>query len=203
MKRHNIISVLMLAIVAMTACKNGNNADLSDDVAENVPKYDNIIDSIIENHGVIGSFEEGLAYVGINGKIGFVDTTGQLVIPPQFDYGPTGCFQNGMACVKLNGLYGWIDKTGKFVIQPEYDDGGIEYGIEGVLWVRKGDMIGLIDTQGNVITPIKWDVIANFKNGSALAIDMDGNTYRIDLHGNEKRTNEPFPWEAIAEPEIF
>lgn len=195
--------MLFLALVAMTACKNGNNAELSDDVADSVSKYDNIIDSIIENHGVIGPFEEGLAYVGINGKIGFVDTTGQLVIPPQFDYGPTGCFQNGMACVKLNGLYGWIDKTGKFVIQPEYDDTGFRGEIEGVIFVRKGEMIGLIDTQGNEITPIKWDAITCFKNGTALAIDMDGKTYRVDLHGNEKRTNEPFPWEEIAEPDIF
>jgi hypothetical protein len=193
MKRLTTLGMLLLAFVVLTACRSGNNSELSEDVVDSVPKYDNIIDSIMKNHGELGSFEEGLASVRINGKVGFVDTAGQLVIPPQFD-GPTTWFRNGMARVALNGLYGWIDKTGKFVIQPEYDDTGIEEGIEGVFWVRKGEMVGLIDIQGNIITPIKWDVISEFNNGSAFAMDTFGKTYRIDIHGNEKRTNEPFPW---------
>ena len=67
-----------------------------------------VLDSLIANHGVVGTFHEGLAYVKIDGKIGYVDTTGKLVISPQFESEKYG-FHDGMAAVEQGSKYGWID----------------------------------------------------------------------------------------------
>ena len=90
------LGVAVCAMGLMTACKNGSGAE------------GNVLDSLIANHGVVGTFHEGLAYVKIDGKIGYVDTTGKLVISPQFESEKYG-FHDGMAAVEQGGKYGWID----------------------------------------------------------------------------------------------
>ena len=51
-----------------------------------------------------------------DGKWGFIDKTGAMVILPQFGYVST--FHEGLAAVAVGGKWGYIDKTGKFVNQP-------------------------------------------------------------------------------------
>jgi hypothetical protein len=51
-----------------------------------------------------------------DGKYGFIDATGQMVIEPQF-LGAEG-FWNGLAQVQLEGQYGYIDHSGQFVWGP-------------------------------------------------------------------------------------
>ena len=60
------------------------------------------------------NFSEGLAAVWLhNGKWGFVNEKGTLVIPAEFD--DVSSFDEGVCRVVNNGLYGLIDKT-PFVI---------------------------------------------------------------------------------------
>lgn len=54
-----------------------------------------------------------------NDKIGYIDSTGRVVIKPIFLSGDN--FSEGVANVRLNGTYGYIDKTGEFVIPPQFD----------------------------------------------------------------------------------
>ena len=61
----------------------------------------------------VGSFSEGLAWVGKDGKYGFVDKQGKLVIP--LDYGNAGSFSEGLALVEKNRKLGFIDKKGNVV----------------------------------------------------------------------------------------
>lgn len=75
--------VAVCAMGLMMACKNGT-------VAEG-----KVLDSLIANHGVVGTFHEGLAYVKIDRKIGYVDTTGRLVISPQFESEKYGFHDGG------------------------------------------------------------------------------------------------------------
>ena len=175
--------VAVCAMGLMMACKNGT-------VAEG-----KVLDSLIANHGVVGTFHEGLAYVKIDGKIGYVDTTGKLVISPQFESEKYG-FHDGMAVVEQGSKYGWIDKKGNFVIEPEYDDVGLFH--EGFAWVRVGEKIGFVDKQGNLLTPAKWDMATDFfekgfESCYAL-VELDGKTYRIDTCGNTTETNEKIDW---------
>ena len=80
------------------------------------------------------AFREGLAGVCVGhgcyyrqpsdkpkeeGKWGFIDKTGAVIIPPQSKYGSP--FHEGLAAASVGDKWGYIDKTGKFVINPQYD----------------------------------------------------------------------------------
>jgi hypothetical protein len=49
--------------------------------------------------------------VRVNGKEGYIDATGRMVIKPQFDMVAEG-FSEGLACIKVGEKCGYIDKTG-------------------------------------------------------------------------------------------
>ena len=63
-------------------------------------------------------FSEGLAAVYQDGKWGYIDTSGAMVIPPQFEYARP--FSEGLAAVIQDGKWGFIDQTGKIAIPAQY-----------------------------------------------------------------------------------
>lgn len=65
------------------------------------------------------TFSEGLGAINVNGKWGFVDTSGDLVIESSFEDALP--FSEGIAPVMSGGKWGYIDKSGKIVIKPQYD----------------------------------------------------------------------------------
>ena len=65
-------------------------------------------------------FYGGLASIKKNGKYGFIDGNGKLVITPKFDL--VGIFSNGLAAVIIDGKIGYINKKGKLVIKPIFDE---------------------------------------------------------------------------------
>ncbi|MDR2127274.1 MAG: WG repeat-containing protein, partial [Prevotellaceae bacterium] len=69
---------------------------------------------------VAGSFYEGLAAIKKDGKWGFIDKIGAIVIQPEFD--GVKNFSDGMAAVKKDGKWGYINRTGEIVISPVYHD---------------------------------------------------------------------------------
>jgi len=63
-------------------------------------------------------FSEGLASIRVNGKYGYMDRWGKIVIQPQFESAQS--FYQGLAEVVTNEKIGFIDKTGTVVInQPK------------------------------------------------------------------------------------
>jgi hypothetical protein len=56
----------------------------------------------------------------LNGKWGFIDKTGNQVIPCAYD--DAWDFSNGLAPVELNGKCGVIDNAGKMVVRCMFDD---------------------------------------------------------------------------------
>jgi hypothetical protein len=72
-----------------------------------------------------GGFKEGLAPVGFNqGKIGYIDRAGKIVIPPRYDW--ASVFVNGIATIyeqrdpdapNASGI-GYIDRTGRYIWEP-------------------------------------------------------------------------------------
>ena len=90
-------------------------------------------------------FPDGLASVRLNGKWGFVDTTGSEVIPCKYDYA-YGFFE-GFAKVELDDKWGFIDTTGREVIPCIYNFvGSFE---DGFALVRLNGKWGYIDKHGN------------------------------------------------------
>jgi hypothetical protein len=63
-------------------------------------------------------FSEGLAGVRVDGRYGYITTSGKIAIQPQFDL--VGEFRNGHAEVLLGDKAGIIDTAGNFLLQPQY-----------------------------------------------------------------------------------
>jgi hypothetical protein len=83
-----------------------------------------------------------------NHKFGFINTKGQLVIPPI--YSSAYSFSEGMAPVSKNGeFYGFINKEGKLVIKEKYNFVG--HFSEGLALVYKNQKTGFIDKSGKYV----------------------------------------------------
>lgn len=132
------ISLTLLALLLMvTAVTPANSQAQNSRSAPEVsalkykPLTDNKYDSATD-------FSEGLAAVKVNNQWGFIDTSGKMVIAPQFNpwqaqfnsYFSDGLVSFNTVSAKANGLggnnprgvkWGFADKTGKVVITPKFD----------------------------------------------------------------------------------
>jgi hypothetical protein len=79
-----------------------------------------------------------------DGKYGYLDGKGRVVIEPQFENAEF--FHNGLACVKINNKYGFIDETGKIVIKPIYESAG--YFSFGLARVKFNGLYNFINKNG-------------------------------------------------------
>jgi hypothetical protein len=82
-----------------------------------------------------------------HGKWGYMDKTGKMVIPPQYDI--ASGHSEGLAGVAIGKKWGFIDKTGKMVITPQFDK--IAPFSNGLALVKIGGKWGYIDQTGKYI----------------------------------------------------
>ena len=130
-------------------------------------------------------FSDGMARVtDENLKYGFIDKTGHLVIPCQYD--DAGDFSEGLAWVQdENFKYGFIDKTGKLVIPCQYDHAGdFSEGLAAV-WDESSGKWGFIDVTGQLAIPYQYEGISEygFSEGLAAVMDESGKCGYIDKTG--------------------
>jgi len=109
--------------------------------------------------------------VVVNGRTGFIDSTGRMVIAPRFEM--TRPFTEGLAAVTLGGVWGYIDTTGAMVIEPRFDHAG-EFS-EHLAWVIIGDHRGFIDSTGRIVIAPRFDVATGFIDRRAQV--MVGRTF--------------------------
>lgn len=62
------------------------------------------------------------------GKYGFIDKTGKVIVPAQYER--AGEFSEGLASLLTDKGYGFIDVSGQFVIKPAYSD--VENFVDGI-----------------------------------------------------------------------
>jgi hypothetical protein len=82
-------------------------------------------------------FSEGLAAVRSEGKFGYINSSGEMVIAPAFDLARG--FRKGHAEVVVADKAGIIDRTGKFLLLPYYAR-AIPFGA-GAALVRPGKAV--------------------------------------------------------------
>lgn len=168
----------------------------------------------IDSFGKI--YREGLAIsVGENGKYGFINKKGKLVIPHKWK--EAWLFREGLAVVQDdNDKYGYINKTGELVIPCKWtdardfydgkadvtDEDGIDYSIdksgysfhEGLALVKgENGKYGFIDKSLNLVIPHKWENAFDFSEGLAPAENQDQKWGYIDKKG---KCVIPFKWSA-------
>ena len=130
------------------------------------------------------SFTEGLAAIVKNGKFGFIDKTGRVVVEPKFDY--TGiAFRDGAMIVgemKYGRMkYGYVDKNGKTIIPPRYDEA--TYFSEGLASVRISDKWSVIDKSGATVSKLNFNYPLKFTEGLA-SVKFNGLYGFVDKDAN-------------------
>ncbi|HEU5181157.1 MAG TPA: WG repeat-containing protein [Candidatus Polarisedimenticolia bacterium] len=105
-------------------------------------------------------FSEGMARVKIGEKYGFINTSGKIVIPAQFE--DADDFSDGMARVQKSGKWGYVDKSGQLEIPLEYDL-ATSFG-DGLALVKDGKKRGWIDKNAQFVIPAKFDQLRGRAN---------------------------------------
>lgn len=119
-----------------------------------------------------GLTNEGLGYVQSGKNYGFIDKTGQLVIPAQYEL--TSGFSEGLAAVKQNGKFGYINTKGEMVISGKYVMADrFKYGFAMVVTDKTGGKYGYIDKEGKEVIPLIYSNITKLVNGYAAAYIYD------------------------------
>ncbi len=119
-------------------------------------------------------FSEGLAVAEKKGKWGYIDKSGKVVIPLEYDNAYS--FHEGLAEVEKDGKWGYIDKRGKIVIPFEYGptepfaEPFAEPFSEGLAGVRKDGKKGYIDKRGKVVIPFEYKWAYSFHEGLAEVV---------------------------------
>src|SRR6266404_3130217 len=103
--------------------------------------------------------------IQVNGKWGYIDNTGKVVIKPQFAWAEE--FSEGLAAFENeDGKHGYIDETGRVVIAPKFDN-WTEFS-EGLAAVSVDFEWGYIDKTGKWAIPPHFTVGRPFSDGLAL-----------------------------------
>lgn len=160
-----VVCIVLLAVILVVACRPKKDDRLFPiEVKGQMGYIDKTGKVVIEpqfDNAELEWFSEGLALVmigdhkdtekvdqygripSINHKYGYIDMTGKIVIPPQFDHARP--FSEGLAGVETAGKNGYIDKTGVMIIEPQVD-GSINFlrvwhaqglAISGVILIRQ------------------------------------------------------------------
>jgi hypothetical protein len=103
--------------------------------------------------------------VEIDGKWGYIDDNGKLIIPAT--YSEAGYFNDDLAAVQKDGKYGYISKSNKVVIEAIYDDAQDFSDSRGI--VEKNGKYGLIDRNGFLIFETIFEEIGPLSEGLLYA----------------------------------
>ena len=113
------------------------------------------------------------------GKIGFMDSTGKIIIKPVYRF--AGDYSEGLAYACINWEWGYINNTGNFIIAPQFD-----YALsfaEGLALVTKEGKPFFIDKTGKKAFEFNFMATGSFQNGRALIKTFTNKMGFIDHHG--------------------
>ncbi len=122
----------------------------------------------------------GLSKVKKDGKIGYVNKEGVVIIKLQYDEGLT--FKEGYVAVRAGQKWQYIDSTGKSITEAAYEDAG-SFG-NGLAPVAKNNMYGFINTKGETAIPFEFSNARPFTEGLAPAANAKGYWGYVDAKGS-------------------
>lgn len=115
-----------------------------------------------------------------NGRWGYVDERGKLVIQHQFR--SAGEFVEGRAAVRDTGLFGYIDELGEWVLEPQWDV-AMSFS-EGLATVYRNDSAEVIDTSGRTIFTGPYNNMSPFEGGMSI-VETDSGDGVVTSAGRE------------------
>ena len=122
-----------------------------------------VIDPIFD---CVRNFKDGLAAIEIDGKWGYIDINGYVVIEPKYD-DVTWCFSEGLACVQEGEKFFFIDKNGRKVLGPLPTADTCSFS-EGLAAVGGMGINGYIDRAGKLVIDALYSKTFPFRKGIAF-----------------------------------
>lgn len=137
-------------------------------VKENTMTYliDNTFTKKCKETTEIGKFNEGIAVFIDNGKFGYMNDKGEIIIPAQYDY--ASMFYNGLAEVEIQKKVCFINTAGVKQFEPTFDE--LRPYAEGFAGFKMFDKMGkakygFINGKGEMMMQPFYDEVAYFANG--------------------------------------
>lgn len=124
----------------------------------------------------------GLTAACVDGKWGYIDIAGSIVIQPKFD-GAGSFSENGLAPYRKDDKWGYIDTTGKTVIEPQFENAW-PFSENGLACILKDGKWGSIDTTGKIVIQPQFDYIFSFNEYGWASVVIDGQHGYINTTGN-------------------
>lgn len=153
--------------------------------ADNILKTSNIKKNDDAASTVAACNTDDLERFEENGKYGFKDPNGKVVIPCLYD-NVFWSWENGFRKVAIDGKAGYINSTGKVIVPVEYDF--VSYMKDGNYFIAyNGDWrekkIGVISSEGKVIVPFEYDSYDDRWLKDACIIQKAGTSYILGNGG--------------------
>ena len=114
-------------------------------------------------------FYNGIAAVLKNGKYGFINTSGNFVIEPNYD--SVKYYNEGLIPVSTGGLWYYIDMNQKQILGPFEE---AESFSEGCACVKQDGLWGIIDKNGQYLVTPAFEDIWSVHNGSYYVFEHGG-----------------------------
>jgi hypothetical protein len=135
-----------------------------------------------------------------DGKFGYLDKSGNVVIPAIYSYASTAkvipTFNKGYVSVKSNDKIGFIDKTGKVAIPFQYDEMNFVPSFPAYAWAKvkenNKNVYGIISMQNKITIPIKYEGI--YMDSNLVGVQENGKWGLMDITG---KSLLPFEYTTI------
>jgi len=132
---------------------------------------------------------EPLLPIAIDNKVGFINTRGQLVVPPKLD-GAMPLVSNRLAVAQVEGRYGFINRKGELVIPAKYDRA--KRFACGMAPVKVGEQWHYIDENGDTVLTGPYQAAFRFLPEGVTSVKIDDKYTLIDTKG-QRLTGKTFP----------
>ena len=116
-----------------------------------------------------------------DGKYGYVDSSGRIVVPPRFD--KAGLFSaDSPACVKVGEKWGYIDAQGNMIVEPVFE-WARDFSAKGLAPVKVGGKWGYINTKGEMVVKPSFDDADPFSDNGLAPVKIGDKKGYIDEKG--------------------
>ena len=149
-----------------------------------------VIDAEVNEYSRAWVFSEGKAAIVKDGKIGFINSHNEIVIPLQYDFpicenleGLSIVFHNGICMMPdKNGRIGIINDSGEWLVEPSYEK-ILEEDESGYRKIIKEGKYGLLDSTLKIVYEPVYDCIETFPNASTIVLTDEGKAWQVDYDG--------------------
>lgn len=138
-----------------------------------IDKHGNVIPIQLKQYYKLNDFREDMAVINTKDGKGYIDTSGNVVVPPQYQIAHD--FHDGLALVSYGSMNGYINKSGDIIIDSKYIK-ATDFSNQIAAVKDDGYKTKFINTEGDVVLEI--DAAFNCDNfHGALAKYYDEKQY--------------------------